>query len=146
MYFYKSLLLSQEDLNNSKKESMKCAKSAYYLFNRMRTYYYAGFVSTGFSDTDYSNLEILESMSQGIFYKNLFNMYKEDEYKLGIDKIASLAGLAQKQFFHAYEVANAYFMKSSNIKAIIKTEILSFAYVESLYHDLMFNTRLAKYY
>jgi hypothetical protein len=37
-------------------------------------------------------------------------------------------------------------MKSSNIKATIKTEILSLAYVESLYHDLMFNSRLAKYY
>ncbi len=37
-------------------------------------------------------------------------------------------------------------MKSSNIKATIKTEILSLAYVESLYHDLMFNSRLAKHY
>ena len=82
----------------------------------------------------------------GIFYKNLFNLFKEDEYKLGIDKIASIAGLAQKNFFHAYEVANAYFMKSSNTKATIKTEILSYSYVESLYHDLMFNSRLAKHY
>ena len=48
-------------------------------------------------------------------------MFKEDEYKLGIAKIASLAGLAQNHFYHAYEVANAYFMKSSNIKAQIKT-------------------------
>jgi hypothetical protein len=85
-------------------------------------------------------------MVQGVFYKNLFNLFKEDEYKLGIDKIASIAGLAQKHYFRAYEVANAYFMKSSNIKATIKTEILSYAYVESLYHDLMFNSRLAKYY
>ena len=85
-------------------------------------------------------------MTLGIFYKNLFNLFKEDEYKLGIDKIASIAGLAQKNFFHAYEVANAYFMKSSNIKATIKTEILSYSYVESLYHDLMFNSRLAKHY
>lgn len=112
----------------------------------MRTYYYSGFVNTGFSDTDYSHLEILESLCLGIFYKNLFNLFKEDEYKLGIDKIASIAGLAQKHFYHAYEVANAYFMKSSNIKPAVKTEILSFAYVESLYHDLMFNTRLAKHY
>jgi len=57
----------------------------------------------------------------GIFYKNLFNLFKEDEYKLGIDKIASIAGLAQKNFYHAYEIACAYFMKSSNIKATIKT-------------------------
>jgi len=57
----------------------------------------------------------------GIFYKNLFNLFKEDEYKLGIDKIASIAGLAQKNFYHAYEIACAYFMKSSNIKPVIKT-------------------------
>ncbi len=44
----------------------------------MRTHYYAGFVNTGFSDTDYSHLEVLESLSQGIFYKNLFNIFKED--------------------------------------------------------------------
>lgn len=59
MYLYKAAALAEEELNNSRKESMKCAKSAYYLFNRMRTYYYQGFVNTGFSDTDYSNLEIL---------------------------------------------------------------------------------------
>lgn len=146
LYFYKAVLLSSEELNSARKESMKCAKTAFYLFNRMRTVYYQGFVNTGFSDTDYSHLEVLESLSQGYFYKNLFNIFKEDEYKLGIDKIASLAGLAQKNFYHAHEVANTYFMKSSNIKAAVKTEILSLAYVESLYHDLMFNTRLAKYY
>lgn len=112
----------------------------------MRNVYYHAFVNTGFSDTDYSHLEILESLAQGVFYKNLFNIFKEDEYKLGIDKIASLAGLAQKNFYHGHEVANTYFMKSSYIKATIKTEILSLSYVESLYHDLMFNTRLAKYY
>ena len=37
-------------------------------------------------------------------------------------------------------------MKSSNIKPAIKSELLSFAYVESLYHDLMFNTRYAKFF
>ena len=88
----------------------------------------------------------MESLAQGIFYKNLFNIFKEDEYKLGIDKIASLAGLAQKNFYHGHEVANTYFMKSSYIKPAIKNEILSLSYVESLYHDLMYNTRLAKYY
>jgi len=108
---------------------MKCAKTAYYLFNRMRTHYYQGFVNTAFSDTDYSNLEILESFCQGIFYKNLFNIFKEDEYKLGIEKIAAVAGLAQKNFYRAYEIANAYFMKSSHIKPLVKTEILSLAYV-----------------
>jgi hypothetical protein len=51
--------MALEDLNSSKKESMKCAKTAYYLFNRMRTFYYSGFVNTGFSDTDFSHLEVL---------------------------------------------------------------------------------------
>lgn len=37
-------------------------------------------------------------------------------------------------------------MKSSYIKPAIKQEILAFSYVESLYHDLMFNTKQAKYY
>ncbi len=100
---------------------MKCAKTAYYLFNKMRTTYYQAFVNTGFSDTDYSNLEILESLSIGIFYKNMFNIFKDDEYKLGIDKVASLAGLAQRNFYHSYEVASVYFMKSSNIKPTVKT-------------------------
>lgn len=121
MYFYKAVLLGMEELNSAKKDSMKCAKAAFFLFNKMRTFYYAGFVNTGFSDTDYSHLELLESLAQGIFYKNLFNIFKEDEYKLGIDKIASLAGLAQKNFYHGYEIAAAYFMKSSNIKATVKT-------------------------
>ena len=56
MYFYKAVTLAEEELNSSKKESMKCAKISYYLFNRMRTFYYSAFVNTGFSDTDYSNL------------------------------------------------------------------------------------------
>lgn len=135
-----------EDLINTRKDSAKCAKIAYYLFNRMRTYYYPAFMNTGFSDTNYSHLEMLECLSQGIIYKNMFNLFKDDEYKIGIDKIACLAGLAQVNFFKGYEIATAYFMKSSNIKPAIKSELLSFAYVESLYHDLMFNTRYAKYY
>ena len=125
---------------------MKCAKTAYYLLNRMRTYYYSGFVNTGFSDTDYSHLEVLEALVQGIYYKNVFNIFKEDEYKLGIDKIAAVAGLAQKNFFRAYEVGSAYFMKSSYVPGTIKTEVMSLSYVEALYHDAMFNSRLAKYY
>lgn len=56
MYFYKAMMLSMEELTSSRKDSLKCAKTAFYLFNRMRTYYYAGFVNTGFSDTDYSHL------------------------------------------------------------------------------------------
>ncbi len=37
-------------------------------------------------------------------------------------------------------------MKSSHIPAQLKSELLSFAYVEALYHDAMFNTKYAKYY
>jgi hypothetical protein len=51
----------------------------------------------------------------------MFNIFKDDEYKLGIDKVASLAGLAQRNFYHSYEVASVYFMKSSNIKPTVKT-------------------------
>jgi hypothetical protein len=59
----------------------------------------------------------------------MFKIFKENEYKIGIDKVASLAGLAQKNFYHAYEIASAYFMKSSSIKPAVKAEILSLAYV-----------------
>lgn len=45
---------------------MKSAKTAYYLFNRMRTYYYQGFVNTGFSDTDYSNLYTRSFLSRNL--------------------------------------------------------------------------------
>jgi len=37
-------------------------------------------------------------------------------------------------------------MKTSHISANLKSELLSFAYVEALYHDAMFNTKYAKYY
>ena len=120
LYSYKAIQLSFEELNSTRKESMKAAKVAYYLFNRMRTYYYSGFVNTGFCDTDYPHLEVLESLVQGVYYKNVFNIFKEDEYKLGIDKIAAVAGLAQKNFFRAYEIGSAYFMKSSYISGQIK--------------------------
>jgi hypothetical protein len=37
-------------------------------------------------------------------------------------------------------------MTSSTINAKLKSELLSFAYVEALYHDAMTNTKYAKYY
>lgn len=37
-------------------------------------------------------------------------------------------------------------MKSSNISNNIKQQLLSFAYVESLYHDVIANSKYAKYY
>jgi len=51
----------------------------------------------------------------------LFNLFKEDEYKLGINNIASIAGLAQKNFFNAYTIGTQFFIKSSNIPASIKS-------------------------
>ena len=73
-------------------------------------------------------------------------MFKEDEYKLGINKIGSLAALAQENFFKAYQIGVQFFMKSSNISNNIKNELLSFSYVESLYHDVIANTKYAKHY
>ena len=37
-------------------------------------------------------------------------------------------------------------MKSPNISAQIKSDILSFSYVESLYHDTIANNKYAKHY
>lgn len=65
---------------------------------------------------------------------------------MGINKIASLAALAQENFYKAYQIGVQFFMKSSNISNNIKTELLSFAYVESLYHDVITNTKYAKHY
>lgn len=59
MYFHKANILSMEDLINSKKESIRAAKIAFYLFNQVRTVYYPAFQNTGFSDTNHSNLEML---------------------------------------------------------------------------------------
>lgn len=56
MYFHKANLLCKEFLMSSKKESMRAAKIAYYLFNQARTVYYPAFMNTGFSDTNHANL------------------------------------------------------------------------------------------
>jgi hypothetical protein len=37
-------------------------------------------------------------------------------------------------------------MKGVNLSKNFKLELLSFAYVESLYYDVLANTRYAKYY
>jgi hypothetical protein len=95
----------------------------------VRTVYYPAFMNTGFSDTSHPNLEMLELLSQGVIYKNLFNLFKEDEYKLGINNIASIAGEAQKKFYNAYQIGVQYFMQSSYIPGNLKSELLSFAYV-----------------
>ena len=72
---------------------------------------------------------MLESVCLGVIYKNLFNSFKDDEYKIGIDKLAAVANLAATNFFKGYQIANNFFMKSPNISSAIKADILSFAYV-----------------
>lgn len=76
----------------------------------------------------------------------MYELFKEDEYKHGINKIASLAVLANDNFYKAYQIATQYFMKSSHISNNIKADLLSFAYVESLYFDVIANSKSAKYY
>lgn len=146
LYFQKASTLCSEDLIASKKEAIAFAKRAYYYFYQMRNVYYSGFVNTGFSDTNYPHLEMLESLSLGIVYKCMFDIFKDDEFKLGINKIAVLASLAKENFFKAYQIGTQFFMKSSNISNAIKSELLSFAYVESLYHDVIANSKFAKFY
>lgn len=74
--FYKASLRCVEDFLNSRKEAIMFAKRSFYYFNQMRTVYYPGFVNTNFSDTAYSHLEMLESLSLGIVYKSMFEMFK----------------------------------------------------------------------
>ena len=121
LYFQKANSLCYEDLGSAKKEAIGFAKRAYYFFYQMRNVFYPGFVSTGFSDTNYPHLEMLESLSLGIIYKCMFDIFKEDEFKHGINKIASLASLAQENFFKAYQIGTQFFMKSSNISNAIKS-------------------------
>lgn len=72
LYFYKAASLCMEDLHSARKESITFAKKSQYYFNQMRTVFYPGFVNTGFSDTNYPHLELLECLSEGIIYKNMF--------------------------------------------------------------------------
>lgn len=76
MNFYKASVKCLEDLLSSKKEAIQFAKRSYYYFNQMRTVYYSGFVNTGFCDTNYPHLEMLECLSLGIVYKSMFEMFK----------------------------------------------------------------------
>ena len=82
----------------------------------------------------------------GLIYKNLFNVFKENEYKLGINKIATISAAAAKYFFKAYSTAAAFFTQPSGMSDTTKTELLSLAYIESLYFDVSTNIRYAKYY
>ena len=59
----------------------------------------------------------------------MYELFKDDEYKHGIDKVASLAVLAHDHFYKGYQIATQYFMKSSHISHSIKSDLLSFSYV-----------------
>jgi hypothetical protein len=146
LYFYKAGLKCNDDLFSSRKESVQFGKKAYFYFNQMRTVYYSGFINTRFCDTEHQHIEMLECLSLGIVYKDTFELFKDDEYKIGIEKVAHLAQLAQENFYKAYQIGIQFFMKSSNISNTIKSELLSFAYVESLYYDVVANNKFAKYY
>ncbi len=76
MNFYKASQRCAEEFLNSRKEAIQFAKRSFYYFNQIRTVYYPGFVNTGFCDTNYPHLEMLESLSLGIVYKSMFEMFK----------------------------------------------------------------------
>lgn len=61
--------------------------------------------------------------------------------------MASIASVANKHFYKAFGIGSGYFTKQpSGISENIKTELLSMAFVESLYFDVITNVKLAKYY
>lgn len=76
----------------------------------------------------------------------MYELFRDDEYKHGINKVASLAVLAHDNFYKGYQIATQYFMKSTHISNAIKSDVLSFSYVESLYYDVIANSKSAKYY
>lgn len=82
----------------------------------------------------------------GLVYKCLYNTFRTSEYKLGINKIASICQEANKYFLKAYSAGSSFFMKPSGISDKAKTELLSIAYIESLYFDVLTNIKYAKYY
>lgn len=82
----------------------------------------------------------------GLVYRCTFDTFKQSEYKIGINRIASIASRAHKHFSKAFGIASGYFTnQASGIFDKTKTEILSLAFVESLYFDVITNVKLAKY-
>ena len=146
MYFMRALKLSQVDLDASRKEAMNKAKYAAFLVKEMKEKYYVEFNNSGFNDTQFAHLDIIENLCLGLIYKCLYNTFRSSEYKLGINKIASICQVANKHFLKAYSVAANFFMNPSGISDKTKTELLSIAYIESLYFDVLANIKYAKYY
>lgn len=146
MYFTRAMKLAEVELDSSRRDAVAKAKAAAYLLREMKERFYKEFVECGFHDTQFPHLDIIESMCIGLVYRCTFEALKENEYKIGISKIAAICGLAAKHFFKAYTVASAFFMTPSGISDKTKTEILAFSYFSSLYLDVMTNTRYAKHY
>lgn len=112
----------------------------------MKDKYYGEFSQVGFHDTQFPHLDMIQNLCLGLIYKCLFLTFRENEYKLGIQKVAAIAATAGKYYQRAYATASAFFSKPSGISDKTKTDLLSLSYIESLYFDAVANTKYAKYY
>ena len=146
MYITRSFKLSETDLESARKEAINKSRSAAFLLREMKDKYFKDFMNCNFVDTAFPHLDILESISQGLIYKCLFEIKKEDEYKVGISKIAAICGAAARFYYKAYSVAETYFMNPCGISDKTKSEIMALTYFESLYLDVMTNMRYSKHY
>lgn len=124
---------------------MTKAKYAAFLVKEMKEKYYGQFNNSGFNDTNFAHLDIIENICLGIVYKSLYNNFKSNEFKIGIHKIAAICKKANEYFLKAYSVASSFFMNPSGISDRTKTELLSIAYIESLFFDVQSNVKFAKY-
>lgn len=115
MNLTKALKLSGIDNDNARMEGIVSARNAGYLLREMKEKYYGEFVNSGFHDTQYPHLDILESINLGTIYKCLYNSLKANEYKVGINRVAAICSAAAKHFYKAYSVAESYFMNPSGI-------------------------------
>jgi hypothetical protein len=57
-----------------------------------------------------------------------------------------LALLAQGNFFRGYQIGLQFLLTNPHIPENIQKDLLSFAYVESLVHDVMGCLKYAKFY
>lgn len=129
IYFTRAMRLGDVDLDTSRKEAMTKAKYAAYLLNEMKEKFYGEFTQVGFHDTQYPHLDMLYNLCMGLIYKCLFNTFKESEFKLGINKIAAISGMAAKYYFKAYNAGSAFFANPSGISDVTKTQLLSLSYL-----------------
>jgi len=76
LYMTRALQFCSSDNDNLKKEGIVKAKNAAYLLREMKEKYYGEFVNSGFHDTQFPHLDILESVNLGLLYKCLYNSLK----------------------------------------------------------------------